>query len=202
MQENSKDQFLKIAKEYVLNNAGDHVEVAYTEDYDELFVFGYQAKDKKIRLVGQGPIVLVKKDGRIFEYGSGTSEIRALIEVTNKLSKERLIRIFYKDYNIQNDKYNLIINDIYKEDEGENFNELITVLLKNRIQYFTLNDNNEEERHYYTKEQLEETLKHTPINLGRYFCYNNLASVLVDLINTDICFDWTLSEVKYNPERL
>lgn len=61
MQENSKDEYLKIAEKYVLNNAGDHVEVSYTENYDELFVFGYQAKDKKVRLVGQGPIVLVKK---------------------------------------------------------------------------------------------------------------------------------------------
>lgn len=61
MQENSKDEFLKIAEEYVLNNAGDHVEVSYTEDYDELFVFGYQARDKKVCLIGQGPILLVKK---------------------------------------------------------------------------------------------------------------------------------------------
>lgn len=51
MQENSKDEYLKIAEKYVLNNAGDHVEVSYTEDYDELFVFGYQAKDKKVCLV-------------------------------------------------------------------------------------------------------------------------------------------------------
>lgn len=51
MQENIKDELLKIAEEYVLNNAGDHVEVSDTEDYDELFVFSYQAKDKKVRLV-------------------------------------------------------------------------------------------------------------------------------------------------------
>ncbi|GAA5098297.1 hypothetical protein GCM10023210_34320 [Chryseobacterium ginsengisoli] len=196
MQQNSKDELLKIAEEYVLNNAGDHVEVSYTEDYDDIFVFGYQAKDKKVRLVGQGPILLVKKDGRIFEYGSGTGIKQALIEVTNKLNKERLIRLFYKNYNIQNNNYDLIITDIYELDEGENFNELITVLLRNRIQYFTYDENNETHRHYYTKEQLEETLKQTPINLGRYFCYYNLAHVLVDLINTNIYFDWTLSETK------
>lgn len=196
MQENSKDEFLKIAEEYVLNNAGDHVEVSYTENYDELFVFGYQAKDKKVRLVGQGPIVLVKKDGRIFEYGSSTGDEEALVEVTNKLNKERLIRLFYKNYNIKNNNYDLIITDIYELDEGEHLNELITVLLRNRIQYFTHDENNGEQRHYYTKEQLEETLEQTPANLGRYFCYNHLSDALVDLIKTNPYFKWTLSEVK------
>ncbi|MBW3523372.1 hypothetical protein [Chryseobacterium sp. NKUCC03_KSP] len=196
MQENSKDEFLKIAEEYVLNNAGDHVEVSYTENYDELFVFGYQAKDKKVRLVGQGPIVLVKKDGRIFEYGSSTGDEEALVEVTNKLSKERLIRLFYKNYNIKNNNYDLIITDIYELDEGEHLNELITVLLRNRIQYFTHDENNGEQRHYYTKERLEETLEQTPANLGRYFCYNHLSDALVDLIKTNPYFKWTLSEVK------
>lgn len=196
MQKNSKDELLKIADEYVLNNAGNHVEVSYTEDYDELFVFGYQAKDKKVRLVGQGPIVLVKKDGRIFEYGSSTGDKEALVEVTNKLNKERLIRLFYKNYNIQNDNYNLIITDIYKLDEGEHLNELITVLLRNRIQYFTHDENNKIRFHYYTKEKLEEILKQTPANLGRYFCYNHLSDALVDLMKTNAYFKWTLSEVK------
>jgi len=196
MQENIKDEYLKIAEEYVLNNAGDHVEVSYTEDYDEFFVFSYQAKDKKVRLVGQGPILLVKKDGRIFEYGSGTGEKRALVEVTNKLNKERLIRLFYKNYNIQSNNYDLIINDVYKLDEGENLNELIDVLLRNRIQYFTHDENNEEKRHYYTTEKFEETLKQSPVNLGIYFCYNRLSDALVDLINTNIYFQWTLSEIK------
>ncbi|MBM7419016.1 MULTISPECIES: hypothetical protein [Chryseobacterium] len=196
MQENSKDEFLKIAEEYILNNAGDHVEVSYIEDYDELFVFGYQAKDKKVRLVGQGPIVLVKKDGRIFEYGSSTGDEEALVEVTNKLNKERLIRLFYKNYNIKNNNYDLIITDIYELDEGEHLNELITVLLRNRIQYFTHDENNGEQRHYYTKERLEETLEQTPANLGRYFCYNHLSDALVDLIKTNPYFKWTLSEVK------
>ncbi|OBW40964.1 hypothetical protein AB670_02664 [Chryseobacterium sp. MOF25P] len=196
MQENSKDELLKIAKEYVLNNIGDHVEVSYTDDYDELFVFSYQAKDKKVRLVGQGPILLVKKDGRIFEYGSSTGDEEALVEVTSKLNKERLIRLFYKNYNIQNNNYDLIITDIYKLDEGEHLNELITVLLRNRIQYFTHDENNGEQRHYYTKERLEETLEQTPANLGRYFCYNHLSDALVDLIKTNPYFKWTLSEVK------
>ena len=196
MQENSKDEYLKIAEKYVLNNAGDHVEVSYTENYDELFVFGYQAKDKKVRLVGQGPIVLVKKDGRIFKYGSSTGDEEALVEVTNKLNKERLIRLFYKNYNIKNNNYDLIINDIYKLDEGEHLDELITVLLRNRIQYFTHDENNGEQRHYYTKERLEETLEQTPANLGRYFCYNHLSDALVDLIKTNPYFKWTLSEIK------
>lgn len=196
MQENIKDELLKIAEEYVLNNAGDHVEVSDTEDYDELFVFSYQAKDKKVRLVGQGPIVIVKKDKRIFEYGSSTGYKEALIEVTNKLNNERLIRLFYKNYNIQSNNYDLVINEIYKLDEGEHLNELIEVLLRNRIQYFTRDENNEIQRHYYTKEQLEETLKQTPVNLGRYFCYNHLSDALVDLMKTNAYFKWTLSEIK------
>lgn len=196
MQENSKDEYLKIAEEYVLKNAGDHVEVSYTEDHDDLFVFGYQAKDKKVRLVGQGPILLVKKDGRIFEYGSGTGEKEALIKVTNNLNKERLIRLFYEDYNIQSNNYDLIINEVFKDDEGEHLNKLTAVLLRNRIQYLTHNENNETQFNYYSKEQLEETLQQTPINLGRYFCYYNLSDVLIDLINTNIYFDWKLSEIK------
>lgn len=196
MQENIKDELLKIAEEYVLNNAGYHVEVSDTNDYDEFFVFSYQAKDKKVRLVGQGPIVLVKKDKRIFVYGSSTGYEEALIEVTNKLNKERLIRLFYKNYNIQSNNYDLVINDIYKLDEGEHLNELIDVLLRNRIQYFTHDENNEEKRHYYNKEQLEETLKQTPVKLGKYFCYNHLSDALVDLIKTNAYFKWTLSEIK------
>lgn len=198
MQENSKDEYLKIAKEYVLNNAGDHVEVSYTEDYDDLFVFGYQAKDKKVMLVGQGPILLVKKDGRIFEFGSATGHKKALIEVINKLNKERLIRIFQKDYNIQNNNYDLIINDIYEDDEYEDYeelNELTTVLLRNKIYYLLRDENNEVKRHYYTEKKLKEILQQTPANLGHNFD-EYLEDVLIDLINTNIYFRWTLSEIK------
>ncbi|REC51200.1 MULTISPECIES: hypothetical protein [Chryseobacterium] len=168
MQEN-KEEYLKIAREYVLNNAGNHVEVSYTEDYDDIFVFGYQAKDKKVRLVGQGPILLVKKDGRIFEFGSATGVRQALVEVIKKLNKERLIRVFYKHYDIQKNNYNLIINDIYKDDEyddNKEFDELITVLLRNKIYHLVRDESNEVKRHYYTKEKLEETLQQTPVNLG------------------------------------
>ncbi|WP_262148599.1 hypothetical protein [Chryseobacterium foetidum] len=197
MQENSKDELLKIAKEYVLNNAGDHVEVSFTDDYDELFVFGYQAKDKKVRLVGQGPILLVKKDGRIFEYGSGTGEKQALVQVINKLNKERLIRIFQKNYNIQNNNYDLIINDIYNDEYigYEELDDLITVLLRNKIYYLKRNENNEVKRHYYTEEKLKEILQQTPANLGHNFD-EYLEDVLIDLINTNIYFKWALSEVK------
>lgn len=197
MQENSKDEYLKIAEEYVLKNAGDHVEVSYTEDYDDIFVFGYQAKDKKVRLVGQGPILLVKKDGRIFEYGSSTGEEEALVKVINKLNKERLIRIFQKNYNIQNNNYDLIINDIYNDEyfDYEELDELITVLLRNKIYYLKRNENNEVKRHYYTEEKLKEILQQTPANLGNNFD-EYLEDVLIDLINTNIHFKWALSEVK------
>lgn len=195
MQENPQDELLKIAEEYVLNNAGDHVEVSYTEDYNDLFAFGYQAKDKKVCLIGQGPILLVKKDGRIFEFGSATGLKQALIKVITKLNKERLIRVFQEDYNIQNNNYNLIINDIYKDDEGEDLNDLVTVLLRNKIEYSTRDENNKTQWHYYNKEQLEQALQETPLNLGRYFG-NNLEDVLIDLIDTNIYFQWKLSEIK------
>lgn len=197
MQEN-KEKYLKIAREYVLNNAGNHVEVSYTEDYDDIFVFGYQAKDKKVRLVGQGPILLVKKDGRIFEFGSATGVREALVEVIKKLNKERLIRIFYQHYDIQKNNYNLIINDIYKDDEyddNKEFDELITVLLRNKIYHLVRDENNEVKRHYYTREKLEETLQQTPVNLGHNF-FEDFEDVLIDLINTSIYFKWTLSEAK------
>lgn len=193
MQENSKNEFIKIAEEYVLNNAGDHVQVSYTEDYDDLFVFGYQAKDRKVKLIGQGPILLVKKDGRIFEYGSAWGEKRARIDVITKLNKERLIRIFHEDYNIQHNNYDFVINSVYQEDEGEELNALINVLLKNKIYYLIRDENNETKTHYYTKEHLEKTLKQTPVNLGQHLI-QNLEDVLVDLINTDPYFSWTLLE--------
>ncbi|MBP2615702.1 hypothetical protein [Chryseobacterium jejuense] len=186
-------EIIKIAEKYVLNNAGDHVEISYTEDYDDIFVFGYQAKDKKVMLIGQGPILLVKKDGRIFEFGSATGVKQALIEVITKLNKERLIRIFHKEYNIQNSNYHLVINDIYRDDDSEDLNNLITVLLRNRIGYSTRDENNKIQFHYYNKEQLEEILKQTPVNLGKH---SNLADILIDLINTNIYFNWTLSETK------
>ncbi len=107
-----------------------------------------------------------------------------------------MIRLFYKNYNIQSNNYDLVIYDISKLDEGEHLNELIDVLLRNRIQYFTHDENNEEKRHYYNKEQLEETLKQTPVKLGKYFCYNHLSDALVDLIKTNAYFKWTLSEIK------
>lgn len=198
MQEKSKDEYLKTAEEYVLNNAGDHVEVSYTENHDELFVFGYQAKDKKVMLVGQGPILLVKKDGRIFEFGSATGHKQALVKIINKLNKERLIRIFQKDYNIQNNNYDLIINNIYEDDEYEDYeelDELTTVLLRNKIYYLKLDENNEMKRHYYTKEKLKEVLQKTPANLGHNFD-EYLEDVLINLINTNIYFRWTLSEIK------
>ncbi|HCR75459.1 MAG TPA: hypothetical protein DIW37_03430 [Chryseobacterium sp.] len=198
MSKNSKHELLKIAEEYVLNNAGNHVEVSYTEDYDDIFVFGYQAKDKKVRLVGQGPILLVKKDGRIFEFGSATGVREALVEVIKKLNKERLIRIFHQHYDIQKNNYNLIINDIYKDDEyddNEEFDELITVLLRNKIYHLVRDESNEVKRHYYTKEKLEEALQQTPVNLGCNF-FENFQDVLIDLINTSIYFKWTLSETK------
>lgn len=49
--------------------------------------------------------------------------------------------------------------------------------------------------HDYTKEKLEEVLRKTPVNLGHNFI-KNLEDVLIDLINTNIYFRWTLSEIK------
>ncbi|MFC6269545.1 hypothetical protein [Frigoriflavimonas asaccharolytica] len=194
MQEKAKNKLMKIAEEYILKNAGNHVEVSNTEDHDDIFVFGYQAKDKKVCLVGQGPILLIKKDGRIFEFGSATGKKQALIIVIKKLNKERLIRLFQEDYNIQNNNYDLIITNLDSDDDEE-LNDLITVLLRNKIYFLVRDENNNVTREYYTKEKLEETLKQTPVNLGGNF-FENLEDVLIDLINTSIYFRWKLSEIK------
>lgn len=149
-------------------------------------------------MFSQGPILLVKKDGRIFEFGRATGIKQALLEVITKLNKERLIRIFQKDYNIQNNNYDLIINDIYEDDEYEDYEELdefTTVLLRNKIYYLLRNENNEVKRHYYTKEKLKEVLQKTPANLGHNFD-EYLEDVLIDLISTNIYLRWTLSEIK------
>ncbi|MFZ4932115.1 hypothetical protein [Chryseobacterium sp. Mn2064] len=196
MQINSTERLLKIAQEYVLKTVGDHVEVIFTEDHDELFMFYYQAKDKKVRLVGQGPIIIVKNDKRIFEYGSGTSDEEALVDVTHKLNKERLIRLYYKNYDIWQNyyvwhkRYHLIITEIYEED----LDQVISLLLKNRIQYRITDENQERSYNYYTQEQLVEKFQKKPITLEDRFCYNHFSDVLAELIIKHPHCRFTLSE--------
>ena len=188
--------FFKIAQEYILQKVGDHVEIVETQDYDELFMFFYQAKDKKVRLVGQGPIIIVKNDKRIFEYGSGTSDQEALVDVTHKLNKERLIRIYDKNYDIwqnyyvRHKRYHLIITEIYEEDQDQ----VISLLLKNRIQYSITDENQERSYDYYTQEQLVEKFQKKPIILEDRFCYNHFSDVLTELIIKHPHCRFTLSE--------
>lgn len=73
--------------------------------------------------------------------------------------------------------------------------KLVNVLLKHKIWNSSLYDSNNPESYYYTKEQLEKALKQPPLILERHFG-EKLEDLLVDLINTNMYFDWTLSEVK------
>ncbi|WP_294199919.1 hypothetical protein [uncultured Chryseobacterium sp.] len=80
MQENLKDEYLKIAKEYLLNKYGDIVQIFEDEirETDDTFCFHYQSKKffETLRFedqfVGQGPLFILKGSKRIISYGSAT----------------------------------------------------------------------------------------------------------------------------------
>ncbi|MFC0427466.1 YrhB domain-containing protein [Chryseobacterium scophthalmum] len=195
MQENSKDEYLKIAREYLLENIGDDVDVVeeYAENFEDLFYFSYQSKeflmtaDFEDMLIGQGPMFIIKKDGRIVNYGSAFGSKTARIDVINKLNKERLVRIFQKDYDIWKDNYSWVINKLHEDDkEG-----VISLLLKYKVQYVLTNQNKENSYHYYNKEQLQKKFKKLPLNLGNRF-NDYLYNVLVELINKYPYCEFTL----------
>lgn len=197
MQANSKDEYLKIARQYLSENVGDDVDVVeeYVEDFEDLFYFSYQSKDFlktgnfEDMLIGQGPIFIIKKDGRIIDYGSVWGEKIARIDVINKLNKERLIRIFHNDYNIWNENYDLIINEIYEDDEEG----IISLFLKYKVQYVLTNQNKESSYFYFNKDQLQKKFKKLPFNLGNRFD-DFLYNVLVELIDNYPYCEFTLLE--------
>lgn len=209
MQENSRDEFIKIAREYLLNEVGDNVDIFEDNirETEDTFCFHYQSKKffKTLRFedqyVGQGPLFILKRSKKIISYGSATGEKAGLIHIINQLNKERLIRIFYKDYDIWDGKYNLIINELdnhWVEVFGTRefiLDELISVLLKHKIWNSSLYDGINTKSYYYTKEQLQKALKDPPLILERHFC-EKLEDLLVDLINTNMDLNWTLSEIK------
>ncbi len=73
--------------------------------------------------------------------------------------------------------------------------ELVNVLLKHKICNPSRYDNHDPNSYYYTKEQLQEELKQPPLILEGHFC-RKLDDLLIDLINTNMYLDWTLSEAK------
>lgn len=197
MQANSKDQYLKIARQYLSENVGDDVDVLeeYTEDFEDLFYFSYQSKGFlktghfEDMHIGQGPIFIIKKDGRIVDYGSVWGEKIARIDVINKLNKERLIRIFHNDYNIWNENYDLIINKIYEDDEEG----IISLFLKYKVQYVLTNQNKESSYFNFNKNQLQKKFKKLPFNLGNRFD-DFLYNILIELINNYPYCEFTLLE--------
>lgn len=205
MQENLKDEYLKIAKEYLLNKYGDIVQIFEDEirETDDTFCFHYQSKKffETLRFedqfVGQGPLFILKGSKRIISYGSATGEKEGIIHIINQLHKERLIRVYYKEYDIWDGKYDLIINKVEDEMVCEELiiENIANILLKHRIwkadQYDTYNP----KCYYYTEQEIKETLIKSPLVLKRHFC-ENLENLLFDIINKDMYLDWTLSEVK------
>lgn len=195
MQENSEDQFIKIAREYLLENVGDDVDIVeeHVKDLDDLFYFSYQSKEflktKNFEdmLIGQGPMFIIKKDGRIVSYGSAFGSREARIDVINKLNKERLIRIFQEDYDIWETDYDLVINKIYERDEER----IISMLLKYKTQYTLTNQDKETSYHFFNKDQLQKKFKKLPLNLGKLF-NDSLYNVLVELINNYPYCEFTL----------
>jgi hypothetical protein len=206
MQENSKDEYLKIAKEYLLNTYGDIVQIFEDDirETDDTFCFHYQSKKFfetlkfEHQFVGQGPLFILKRSKKIISYGSSTGEKSGLIHILHQLNKERLIRVYYKDYDVWDGKYDLIINKV--EDEAAGLEDviienLVSVLLKHKIWKANQYDSDNPNDYYYTEEELKETLIKSPLILKRPFC-EKLEDLLVDIINKDMYLDWTLSEAK------
>lgn len=204
MQEN-KEEYLKIAKEYLLNRHGDIVQIFEDDinETDDTFCFHYQSKKffETLRFedqfVGQGPLFILKRSKKIISYGSAIGEMPGLIKIINQLNKERLIRVFYKDYDIWDGKYDLIINKVEDEMGLEEIiiERLVNILLKHKIWKANQYDSDNPSAYYYTEEELKETLIKSPLVLKRHFC-ENLENLLVDIINEDMYLDWTLSEAK------
>lgn len=207
MHENYRDEFIKIARDYLLENFGDTVDIFEDEieEYEYAFRFYYQSKkylETRIfehQYMGPGPLFVLKTSKKVISYGSASIGITAQVHLINKLNKERLIRLYYKDYDIWEGKYNLIINEITDDQElgFEDFiiEDFVKVLLKHKIWDSSRYDNENNKSHYYTKEELEQALRAGPLLLKSHFC-EKLEDLLVDLINTNIYLDWTLSEVK------
>lgn len=205
MQENSKDTFIKLARNYLLENMGDYVDIFEDEieEYEDAFLFHYQSKKylktRKFedQFMGPGPLFILKRSKKVISYGSASIGITAHVHLVNQLNKERLIRLYYKDYDIWDGKYNLIINEINDEVGLEHFiiEDFISVFLKHKIWGASPYDEKNPENYYYTKEQLEKALKTAPFILKSPFC-ENLSDLLISLINTNMYLDWTLSEVK------
>ncbi len=72
MQENSKDEYLKIAKEYLLNKIGDIFEIDDIHETDDTFCFQYQSKKFfetlkfEDQFVRQGPLFILKGSKKKF----------------------------------------------------------------------------------------------------------------------------------------
>ncbi|WP_343680278.1 hypothetical protein [Chryseobacterium arthrosphaerae] len=207
MYNNSRDEFIKIAREYLLENIGNDVDI-FEEDIEECedaFRFHYQSKKflKSGRFgdqyVGPGPLYVLKRNRKVISYGSASLGITARVHLISQINKERLIRIYYKDYDIWEGKYNLIINEITDDFELgiEDFiiEDFVSVLLKHEIWDSSRYDHENNKSYYYTREELEQALKTGPLILKRHFC-EKLEDLLVDLINTNIYLDWTLEEIK------
>lgn len=206
MQKNIKDEFTRIAREYILKEFGDNLDILEedTEECEDTFCFHYNSKKfiqtrrLEDQFVGPGPLFILKRDKKVISYGSAQGGITARVHLINQLNKERLIRVYYKDYDIWDGKYDLIINKV--EDEACGLEDLIienivNILLKHKIWKANQYDSDHPNAHYYTEEELKETLLKSPLILKRNFC-ENLKDLLVDIINKDIYLDWTLSEAK------
>ncbi len=207
MKENTKDEYIQIARDYLLENIGDNVDIFEDDiiESEDAFLFHYQSKKFlktwrfEDQFVGPGPLFVLKRSKKVISYGSASIGITAHVHLINKLNKERLIRLYYKDYDIWDGKYNLIINEITDDQELgiEDFiiEDFVKVLLKHKIWDSSRYDSKNNKSYYYTKEELEQVLKTGPLLLKSHFC-EKLEDLLVDLINTNIYLDWTLSEAE------
>ena len=193
------EKYIKIAKQFIkeeTKNKGALIKEAVF-DYGEILCFHYQSKkilgtdDERYMWIGQGPIFILKKDNRIFDYGSAFSRQNALIDLITKLNQERIVRLYIQNYDFRNN-YGILINKVY------NKQKLISILLENKLFYTSVeikDKKNITKYHTYSKQELNDKLKSLPSKFNYIYSYGYLHDTLVKIIKNQCC-DFELYEAE------
>lgn len=124
-QNNSEEpmtNYFEIAVKYIAENAGPECAIMKEGilDVEDFYCFSYNSK-KYLEggyygdmLIGPGSIIISKKDGRIFEYGSGYSSENAIADLRKRLHLEIEIKK-EKPHFILNTHYDLEITRVKRK---------------------------------------------------------------------------------------
>ncbi|GAA5086739.1 hypothetical protein GCM10023210_08920 [Chryseobacterium ginsengisoli] len=178
--------YLEIARKYVYETIGEELESI--EDYDDIFCFFYQSKkyletlDFRDMLVGQGPQLIIKSDGRIIPFGSAYTSDTAIRETRKKILIEKTIRKVCPNYNYWYDNYVLIIDKVFNE------NKLISILKDHRATYIipeVIGNSIYRVGKVYTKNDLIKRFQNPPASFSTF--YGLYSELLIKLTESYCC---------------